>query len=340
LGIDTKVIRANTRASGSSWATSWKLWTVLLLLGLLLIAVSTLLPAIRRLQAFKFFDQHHIQYELTDQNEWITETFGDHAKGFREVQAIELEGPITDESLFHVGRFRETKTLIWRHSGGASSVTEQGVSALRQLIELERITLVGPCLNNDMLAQWLSIGPPLKNVELIQFDVARPAIEAISRIQSIERLRLSHCSLDDTILINLDPLENLRELYLPGAGVGDHGATWISHSRRLTALNLASNSVSDEGLRRLAVLSELEYLTISLCPDVTDEGIAYLERLPHLAQIGLPAKSITQASISALLRMPSLTTVQVSGTINDFQLRRQMIEHWDYSDHLTHFEFR
>ncbi len=331
--------RRSACAAGSSWATSWKLWTALLLMGLLLIAVSTLLPAIRRYQALQFFDLNHIQYEFSDQNEWITDVFGDRAKGVREVQTIRIEGAATDETLIHVGRFPETSNLIWRQLGRTTSISDRGIAALQQLSELEDVRLLFVELNDEMLGRWFAETPRLRFVSIEGKDVGHRTLEALCRIPTLQVLRFSQCTSDDAPFAGLEASENLRELHLSGTGAGDWAATWISQSHQLTELNLSSNTITDEGLREIATLPRLESLMLTMCPNLSDAGVAHLEKLMHVHTLGLPSKAITQESIDILRRMPMLTEVYVSGNITNFQFRRQMIEHWDYCDHLTDGDF-
>ena len=80
--------------------------------------------------------------------------------------------------------------------------------------------------------------------------------------------------------------EQIAELNLRRAGVGDEHLAVISELENLTHLSLAENDVSDEGVALLASLGKLESLNLTGNPEVSDAGVASLAG-PQRAQNAL-----------------------------------------------------
>ncbi|WP_428099880.1 c-type cytochrome domain-containing protein [Candidatus Rariloculus sp.] len=102
--------------------------------------------------------------------------------------------------------------------------------------------------------------------------------------------------------------EQIAELNLRRAGVGDEHLAAISEIENLTHLSLAENNVSDEGLGLLASLGKLESLNLTGNPAVGDAGVAALAGLSELKTLYLWGSSVTDAGVDELrAQLPSLT---------------------------------
>jgi hypothetical protein len=80
---------------------------------------------------------------------------------------------------------------------------------------------------------------------------------------------------------NLGELCELRDLYnlgLKGTSVTDKGMRTVAALRQLYSLDLARTGITDVGLRRLERLSKLSYLDLHNCPNITDAGVARLQK--------------------------------------------------------------
>ena len=82
----------------------------------------------------------------------------------------------------------------------------------------------------------------------------------------------------DADLGELCELRRLEALGLAGTDVTDAGLETVSKLTGLERLSLNFTGVSDEGLRHLESLSDLRALYLFHCPNVTDEGVARLQK--------------------------------------------------------------
>ncbi len=329
--------------------TSWKLWTVLLVLGVLGIGVSLTMPIVHRLRALRYFDRHKdiVEYELTDEHEDWSERYGEWANALREVDRIEVVG-VTDDVLIHVGRFPEVRslTLIERPR---QPVSERGLTALPEFRRLERVEFFGQGLTDEGLARLLDLRPPLTDAVFGETGMGWRTLESLSKIPTINQLTLLNRSLDDEVFRNLEPLPNLE--YFQAIGAGDQCAAWLAQShhlemvylqfsnltdsglktlcesRELTALHLEGLSITEEGLACLAELENLEYLGLIGCPKLTPASIIQLPDL-SLFELHISADLLTPESVTRLKEMPRVGEFIVFGEVADAETKGMIDSEW------------
>jgi hypothetical protein len=86
----------------------------------------------------------------------------------------------------------------------------------------------------------------------------------------------------DADLGDLCELRRLDRLYLRGKQVTDEGLWTVSNLRGLTSLSLSGTDITDKGLHYLESLSNLKRLVLTECPNITDDGVARLQKaLPN-----------------------------------------------------------
>jgi hypothetical protein len=124
------------------------------------------------------------------------------------------------------------------------------------------------------------------HVRLWGSDLTDAGLAAIGcRFKAVGRLTLDGTAVTDAGLKNLVALR-VRSLHLDScAGLTDAGVASIARVKGLEDLTLCGTRVTDAGLERLAALSDLEYLVISNCPNVTAEGAARLQKALPKCQI-------------------------------------------------------
>lgn len=302
----------------------------MLLVALVIILFVIGAPVVQRFRAFRYLDAHGCQYELTESNTWLTEWFGDAAKGFREVDVISMDPTsVSDETLLHLSEFNEVRYLIWRQAGNPVSVTRRGVESLQRLNHLEVLLLKGPGFSDKLLSEWFSTHPPLRRVDLCLVDVSRQTLEELTQIPTLSRLCITHSSLPDELFDGLPPATALTELLVPGTQVGDRCAEWASNSLSINSLSMAATLISNEGLTHLGKLHNLEALNIAACRNVSPEGMKHLEGLAVLNHLGISPNTVTASSIESLQRLPSLREIGVTGSVTDSKLQDVLQRHWE-----------
>jgi Leucine-rich repeat (LRR) protein len=93
----------------------------------------------------------------------------------------------------------------------------------------------------------------------------------------------------------------------------DEALRAVSAFPRLKRLFLTRGQASDEGLRTVAQLSDLEHLGVGEATNITDAGVQHLAGLPKLTQISFSNGQLTDASLALFGRMPALTGLSLQG---------------------------
>jgi hypothetical protein len=122
----------------------------------------------------------------------------------------------------------------------------------------------------------------LRNLTRLSLDDANRLTDSdlapLRRLTRLERLFLANTAITDAGLQNLARLTELRYLSLAGTGVTDQGLIHLQQLSKLEMLELSNTSISDAGLSQLRPLKALKviYLDGTL---VTQEGVTKLQRL-------------------------------------------------------------
>lgn len=134
---------------------------------------------------------------------------------------------------------------------------------------------------------------------------------------SVEQIDLSYTRLADAdmaeLVSKLEPLPELRSLYLAGTNVGDASAGEIARLKQLRALVLTGTGFTDAGLMRLAPLDQLEWLALA-GTGVTDSGLRHLSAFPRLEILDLDGTEITDDGIGELASLRRLNELSVANT--------------------------
>ncbi|MEX0715380.1 MAG: hypothetical protein WD066_02270 [Planctomycetaceae bacterium] len=134
---------------------------------------------------------------------------------------------------------------------------------------------------------------------------------------SIEQVDLSYSRLADVdvpeLVARLEPLPDLRSVYLAGTDVGDSSAADLARLTRLRALVLTGTGVTDEGLLRIAPLDRLEWLALG-GTGVTDRGLRHLAAFPRLEVLDLDGTEVSDEGIGALASLRHLNELSVANT--------------------------
>jgi hypothetical protein len=82
----------------------------------------------------------------------------------------------------------------------------------------------------------------------------------------------------DYLLVELCEHRQVRGLLLEQSDLTDAGMASIGGLRGLVYLSLDSTAITDTGLRHLEKMKGLQVLNLRRCPNVTDEGVARLQK--------------------------------------------------------------
>jgi hypothetical protein len=116
------------------------------------------------------------------------------------------------------------------------------------------------------------------------------------------------------LYVDNKPGNPVRTVYLPGPQVTDASLKELRAFGQLRMLKLdAAKKVTDEGLKELAPLTQLEDLGLS-STQVTDAGLKHLADLKELKYLSLGFTNVTDAGLKDLAEHKKLETLGLSFT--------------------------
>jgi hypothetical protein len=122
---------------------------------------------------------------------------------------------------------------------------------------------------------------------------------------------LEHRRVDDELLTAFHDTPYVTNLYLAANPITDDGLRHVAHLQNLERLSLWRTGVTDEGLKRLVGMKKLIGLDLHVTA-VSDEGLARLPNLTSLGEITLPSRT-TDAGLAHLGRLPNLRVIKANG---------------------------
>ena len=149
-----------------------------------------------------------------------------------------------------------------------------------------------PKVTDEALAQleWLV---DLEELELSHNEsVADAQLVYLNPLNNLKTVYLYRTQIEGPGLIHLSGLNQLEHLALGRSRLGDEGLEHISRIRGLISLRLDNTKVTDSAVARLAKLQNLETLTLNNT-DITDKSLTSLQNLKRLKQLGLAGTRIT-----------------------------------------------
>jgi len=164
----------------------------------------------------------------------------------------------------------------------------------------------------ERLAEWKA----LRRLTVIHAQLPNEALAALSKLTTVEELRLEDCGLTDANLQFLQDSPQLSTLILERNEIDGPGLKHLA-SLNLKSLGLEFNNLNDDRLPHLAQLKSLEKLSLSYCRNITDGGIrgGILQSMSHVKHLNLRGlKQVTDASLDDLAKFTHLEHVTLRET--------------------------
>jgi len=121
---------------------------------------------------------------------------------------------------------------------------------------------------------------------------------------------LEHRGINDELLTAFHDMPYVTNLYLAANPISDEGLRHVVRMKQLERLSLWRTGVSDDGLSGLAGMKQLIGLDLHITA-VSDEGLAKLTNLTSLGEITLPSR-ITDEGLAHLGRLPNLRVIKAN----------------------------
>ena len=135
----------------------------------------------------------------------------------------------------------------------------------------------------------------------------------LTKMPQLKQLDLSHTRISDEGMLYLRPAPGITDLNLYYAEqLTDHGMSAIKDWKHLKRLNLRGTRISDGTLEIVSRLMQLEALDVANTP-VTDNGLDSLITLINLKELSLGRRPESDNEVAVLRLLPTLTYLNLSG---------------------------
>ncbi|MBN1974168.1 MAG: hypothetical protein JW787_11050 [Sedimentisphaerales bacterium] len=253
----------------------------------------------------------------------------------------------TNAGLAHVAKLTSLRYLMLY----GKNFTDAGMEYLKDSQSL-RILHVGLLsLTDEALAHIAEI-PNLEAINLHRSEnITDDGIAALAKLKSLKKLDIGSSKVTDTGLSYLQACKNLDYLTLPPQGISDVGLTYLgqlsnlkhldvsrvhfvdpkmdsgyytdngvaelSKCKLLEELTIGSIGMTDEGMSHIAELTNLKWLGLFGCSNVTNKGIEKLKTLKSLQYLSIYESNITIGGLSSLNELSNLTDLQLQNVQQD-----------------------
>jgi internalin A len=196
-----------------------------------------------------------------------------------EKMTVGLKGSdVTDAGLATLGcRLEAIDTL----GLSGTAVTDEGLKNLVGL-RVQSLYLNGCAGVTDAGVAHIAKMKGLRSISLSGTRVTDAGLKQLAALSDLQDVRLDGTTVTDASVKRLTRLRGLMILSLNGTKVTAAGLREVAALTKLTSLELDDTAVSDATLRRLEGLDMLFFLSLARCPNITDEGLARLQKaLPN-----------------------------------------------------------
>jgi Leucine-rich repeat (LRR) protein len=215
-----------------------------------------------------------------------------------------------DAALAHLAGLAQLQGLDFNHL----QVSDAGLNQLAGLKGLRWLQLrdVGV---TDRGLEWLS---ELKQLEILRLPYTNVSAEGVGRLVELPRLRelslqgkLQDLDLTDAFVDALARLQRLQTLSLIGTNLTDQGLKRLAGMTQLRELSFAGH-VTDTGLKALAAFQQLRTLDLA-DSGISDAGLKELGALRQLEVLRLNRTKVTGSGFRSLASLPALRELRLGG---------------------------
>ena len=259
-----------------------------------------------------------------------------HIKDLNELEELTIRFKMYDNDLRHLKNLTKLKKLQLSLFYSDNQITDRGLLSLKDLTNLEVLTLNRCKYLRGSGLNYLSGLTKLKSLSLYRSPISGQYLTHLKPLKGLEYLHLNYTYVDDRSLVHLKDMTNLRSLSLSGTRITDDGLKHLSGLKNLSYLSLDKVSgirghgfahlkdlpklksvmylwdtgLTDDGLKGLGELTQLE--TVSLPDRISDAGLKHLKGMTNLNNLNLYKTRVTGSGLAELKDLPNLQTLNLS----------------------------
>lgn len=249
-------------------------------------------------------------------------------KRLSKIRMLSVRGQdVTDVGIDHLADASVASLSI-----SATSVTDAGITAVRKITDLDRLSLYGGEFSTDGLRQlryirklrslslasfvdldlqFLKELAQLQTLSFSQMSFSKQQVELINQLKHLRHLSVMISDADNDDLRYMGQFKTTLNLSLVmGPKVNEEGWKHLAGSR-VSTLYLYKMPITDGGMAVVGKIDGLQFLSITEAP-VTDAGLDHLHNLKSLKHINIRGTKATQIGVDRLKdAIPNLVVIGV-----------------------------
>jgi hypothetical protein len=196
----------------------------------------------------------------------------------------------------------------------SAQISRDGVPIVARMTQLRELALYLP---PDADTKPLRTMAQLESLRFMAGNTMRGGdLEFLAEMPRLKTFWLQ-CSVEGDVLSSLRHVPQLTELRLQANQLRNEDLEHIRGHTRLRHLTLESNSgnyINNDGLQCLEQMTDLRFLNVSNCRQITDGGLASVVRLRNLKTLWLRRTGVTDRGLARLAGLQKLERLNLHGT--------------------------
>jgi internalin A len=234
-----------------------------------------------------------------------------HLAKLNHLRILHAPGNLTQGGLNEIVKIKSLKGL---HIATSSQLTDNSLALLRQLPELEQLTLFEGRFTDQALATVASL--PRLNYLFLNGPFSNKAMSQLSKSASLKILRIHTPDFGDEGMRSLAQIRQLERLDVHWMErVTDRGVSAFANHQSLKLLDVYMCNLSNASLKTLGSIASLEHLQLPW-RGLTDDGLRQLAGIKNLKslQVGTSSMSpLTDRGMQAIAQLSTLEELLVGG---------------------------
>ncbi|MBN2590117.1 MAG: hypothetical protein JXA96_09655 [Sedimentisphaerales bacterium] len=254
---------------------------------------------------------------------------------------------LTDESLSYIGQLNIETLQI-----GGAAFSDEGMKNIAKLTNLKDLSIFFANQLSDKGLVELAALQSLSSLYIGEgTKVSVSGLKSLNTLKNLKKLDLNMIHEGKSDIMDISGLTELENLtlylyierqrdgsYLNAAQFSDQDWACLAKLRKLKTLNITGFGITDNGIKYLSGLKNLEQISITCSNElsITDEGLKYIIDKPKLNRIFIKDGHFTDKALEYLSGMPTLSWLELT---SDFAFSNKAIKNFQANNpNIVHFQ--